>query len=87
MLSARESRALKFDSDAVPTFSAHDDDDDDDDNDDNGVRVRHPRTAATSDPNWRCAPIPDEIRDRRVEITGPVDRKTVINGLHSGADV
>jgi malate synthase len=39
------------------------------------------------DPNWRCAPVPEEIKDRRVEITGPVDRKMVINGLNSGACV
>lgn len=40
-----------------------------------------------SDPTWRCAPIPVDIQDRRVEITGPVDRKMVINGLNSGAQV
>ena len=39
------------------------------------------------DPSWRCAPIPTDIADRRVEITGPVDRKMVINGLNSGACV
>jgi len=33
---------------------------------------------------WMCAPPPEDIRDRRVEITGPVDRKMVINGLNSG---
>ena len=37
--------------------------------------------------NWQCAPVPADIRDRRVEITGPVDRKMVINGLNSGANV
>lgn len=37
--------------------------------------------------NWKCAPIPSDIQDRRVEITGPVDRKMVINGLNSGANV
>jgi malate synthase len=36
---------------------------------------------------WRIAPFPDEIADRRVEITGPVDRKMVINALNSGARV
>ena len=36
---------------------------------------------------WRVATIPADLRDRRVEITGPVDRKTVINGLNSGARV
>lgn len=33
------------------------------------------------------AAIPEDIRDRRVEITGPVDRKMVINALNSGANV
>lgn len=40
-----------------------------------------------SDPSWQCAPVPDDVKDRRVEITGPVDRKMVINGLNSGANV
>jgi len=39
------------------------------------------------DGNWQCAPIPTDLQDRRVEITGPVDRKMVINGLNSGANV
>jgi malate synthase len=34
---------------------------------------------------WRIAPVPNELLDRRVEITGPVDRKMVINALNSGA--
>ena len=42
---------------------------------------------AHSDPYWKCAPIPSDVQDRRVEITGPVDRKMVINGLNSGASV
>jgi malate synthase len=42
---------------------------------------------AAQDPGWRCAPVPADIVDRRVEITGPVDRKMVINGLNSGASV
>lgn len=42
---------------------------------------------AQRDPHWRCAPVPDDVQDRRVEITGPVDRKMVINGLNSGACV
>jgi len=37
--------------------------------------------------DWRIAQFPDEIADRRVEITGPVDRKMVINALNSGAKV
>ena len=46
-----------------------------------------PDTAAVRDGDWRIAPFPDEIADRRVEITGPVDRKMVINALNSGARV
>lgn len=37
--------------------------------------------------DWKCATIPKDVVDRRVEITGPVDRKMVINGLNSGANV
>ncbi len=37
--------------------------------------------------DWKCAPIPDAILDRRVEITGPPDRKMVINAMNSGAKV
>jgi len=37
--------------------------------------------------DWRVAPAPAELQDRRVEITGPVDRKMVINALNSGARV
>ncbi|MBI3548009.1 MAG: malate synthase A [Elusimicrobia bacterium] len=36
---------------------------------------------------WKVAPIPKDLLDRRVEITGPVDRKMVINALNSGAKV
>ncbi len=36
---------------------------------------------------WTVAPIPDELLDRRVEITGPTERKMVINALNSGARV
>ncbi|WP_080780460.1 malate synthase A [Chryseobacterium phocaeense] len=35
--------------------------------------------------NWVCASLPDDLLDRRVEITGPVDRKMIINALNSGA--
>ena len=35
------------------------------------------------DDNWVVAPIPDDLKDRRVEITGPVDRKMVINALNA----
>ncbi|HEU4698854.1 MAG TPA: malate synthase A [Gemmatimonadales bacterium] len=37
--------------------------------------------------DWRVAPIPADLQDRRVEITGPVDRKMIINALNSGANV
>jgi malate synthase len=46
-----------------------------------------PETASVREGDWRIAPFPDEIADRRVEITGPVDRKMVINALNSGARV
>ncbi len=36
---------------------------------------------------WKVAPLPADLLDRRVEITGPVDRKMVINALNSGAKV
>jgi malate synthase len=44
-------------------------------------------TREIRDGDWRVAPVPDELQDRRVEITGPVDRKMVINALNSGARV
>ncbi|HEU4895500.1 MAG TPA: malate synthase A, partial [Acidimicrobiia bacterium] len=37
--------------------------------------------------DWKIAPVPDDLADRRVEITGPVDRKMMINALNSGAKV
>jgi len=46
-----------------------------------------PETRAVREGDWTCAPIPADIVDRRVEITGPVDRKMVINALNSGASV
>ena len=46
-----------------------------------------PETAAIRKADWQVAPYPAEIADRRVEITGPVDRKMVINALNSGAKV
>jgi malate synthase len=44
-----------------------------------------PETKQIRDGDWTCAPIPADLRDRRVEITGPTDRKMVINALNSGA--
>jgi malate synthase len=46
-----------------------------------------PETQALRDGDWQVAPAPAELQDRRVEITGPVDRKMVINALNSGASV
>jgi malate synthase len=37
--------------------------------------------------DWTCAPVGADITDRRVEITGPVDRKMIVNALNSGAQV
>ena len=37
--------------------------------------------------DWTCAPVPEVLADRRVEITGPVERKMIINALNSGANV
>ncbi len=39
------------------------------------------------DDSWRVAPVPEDLQDRRVEITGPTDRRMVINALNCGARV
>jgi malate synthase len=44
-------------------------------------------TRAVREGDWRIAPVPKDLQDRRVEITGPVDRKMIINALNSGAKV
>jgi len=44
-------------------------------------------TAHTREAQWTVAPIPQDLLDRRVEITGPPERKMVINALNSGANV
>ena len=46
-----------------------------------------PDTAHIRAADWRVAPLPAALQDRRVEITGPVDPKMVINALNSGAKV
>src|ERR1700682_3169797 len=46
-----------------------------------------PQTAEIRKANWTVAPLPADLLDRRVEITGPVDRKMIINALNSGASV
>src|SRR5215204_7671713 len=44
-----------------------------------------PQTAEIRESEWAISPVPADLRDRRVEITGPTDRKMVINALNSGA--
>ncbi len=44
-------------------------------------------TKAVREDDWRVAPPPPDLQDRRVEITGPVERKMMINALNSGARV
>ncbi|MGW2257157.1 malate synthase A [Streptomyces sp. NPDC001780] len=47
-----------------------------------------PETAAVrEDDNWRVAPAPAALEDRRVEITGPTDRRMTVNALNSGARI
>jgi malate synthase len=46
-----------------------------------------PETAHVRQGSWRVASIPADLQDRRVEITGPVDRKMIINALNSAAQV
>jgi malate synthase len=44
-----------------------------------------PETREVREADWKIAPVPDDLQDRRVEITGPVERKMMINALNSGA--
>ena len=55
----------------------------------NGKELDFPKTTEDirNDPDWYVAPIPKDLQDRKVEITGPVDRKMIINALNSGARV
>src|SRR5690606_23756521 len=46
-----------------------------------------PQTKHIREGDWKVAPIPKDLLDRRTEITGPVDPKMVINALNSGAKV
>ncbi len=55
--------------------------------DDGALPDFDPATAEIREGDWTVAPIPDEVNDRRTEITGPVSRKMVINALNSGAQV
>ena len=45
-----------------------------------------PDTREIRENEWKVAPVPEDLQDRRVEITGPVDRKMIINALNSGAN-
>lgn len=63
LLSARASRALEFDSGALPHFTGGG-------KSGGGGALREPHSHATEDAHWQCAPIPDDVMDRRVEITG-----------------
>jgi malate synthase len=68
LLAAREQRQAQLDAGALPQF----------------VQAHPPLAAAEKAPgDWTVAPIPADLRDRRVEITGPVDRKTIINALNA----
>src|ERR1700692_2127986 len=44
-------------------------------------------TRSVREADWTVAPLPKDLLDRRVEITGPTDRKMVINAVNSGASV
>src|SRR5262245_18677627 len=55
---------------------------------DTGYRPRFlPETRSIRESSFTVAPLPADLHDRRVEITGPVDRKMIINALNSGASV
>jgi malate synthase len=55
---------------------------------DRGQRPRFlPETREVREGSWEVAPLPADLLDRRVEITGPTDRKMIINALNSGANV
>src|SRR5258708_8811266 len=55
---------------------------------DAGWKPEFPKaTQAIRDGDWTVAPLPKDLLDRRVEITGPVDRKMIINALNCGASV
>src|SRR5437016_4405428 len=45
-----------------------------------------PETKEIREKDWNVASIPADLRNRKVEITGPVDRKMIINALNSGAN-
>jgi malate synthase len=52
-----------------------------------GERLHSPEeTRSVREGDWKVLPVPEDFQNRRVEITGPVDRKMVINALNSGAN-
>jgi malate synthase len=68
LLAARAHRQAQLDAGALPDF----------------VHAHTPLAAVEKTPgDWTVGPIPHDLRDRRVEITGPVDRKMIINALNS----
>ena len=54
---------------------------------DNGGRFSFPDNKSIRDSEWKVSPPPTDVANRNVEITGPVDRKMIINALNSGANV
>ena len=55
---------------------------------DRGIKPEFlPETRSVREADWTIAPVPAELQDRRVEITGPVERKMIINAFNSGANV
>ncbi len=54
---------------------------------DDGWNPSFPEPSIRNDPSWKAAAIPKDVARRWVEITGPVERKMMINALNSGADV
>ena len=55
--------------------------------DEGGLPGFDPASEEVRRSSWQVAPPPEELRDRRIEITGPTDRKMMINALNSGAQV
>ena len=54
---------------------------------DSGNFMSFPDDTSVRDKDWKVVPPPADVAQRHVEITGPVDRKMIINALNSGADV
>ena len=52
-----------------------------------GSKLSFPKDQKIREDNWAVTPPPPDVANRNVEITGPVDRKMIINALNSGADV